>query len=122
MNDKVISNCCASYQSLLKVAAGLMWSQWRLFTAPYRCCVTLSKAARRDEPKRQSVPSQDREDVESRNAGPLESLAFERISKGLAPPREIYEAQNRDRIDWSKVPDWARPADPELFAGCPHEG
>jgi hypothetical protein len=52
----------------------------------------------------------------------LIKVAKERLSKGLAPPREIYDVQNRDRIDWGNVPDWARSIDPELFEGCAHEG
>jgi hypothetical protein len=52
----------------------------------------------------------------------LKSRALERMHKGLPPPREVYDAQNRSRIDWSASPDWARPADPELFEGCSHEG
>jgi hypothetical protein len=44
------------------------------------------------------------------------------MRQGLAPPREVYEVQNRGRIDWTTAPDWARPADPELFEGCGHEG
>jgi len=52
----------------------------------------------------------------------LNELAAARVRRGLAPPREIYEVQNRNDIDWSVLPEWARPADPELFEGCAHEG
>jgi hypothetical protein len=52
----------------------------------------------------------------------LEGLAAERLERGLAPPKEIYDAPYRDLIDWSRFPDWARPSDPELFQGCVHEG
>ena len=52
----------------------------------------------------------------------LEASALERLEKGLAPPREVYDVQNRGRIDWSRVPEWAQPADPESFEGCAHEG
>jgi len=52
----------------------------------------------------------------------LETLALNRARSGLAPPNEIYEAPNRGRVDWSKFPEWARPADPELFEECVHEG
>ena len=52
----------------------------------------------------------------------LERQAAERVRQGFAPPKEIYELPYRDRIDWSKFPDWARPTDPELFQGCAHEG
>jgi hypothetical protein len=52
----------------------------------------------------------------------LESLALARARKGLALPKEIYRVPYRDRIDWSKYPDWARPIDPELFQETGHEG
>jgi hypothetical protein len=52
----------------------------------------------------------------------LEALALERARKGLALPREIYKVPYRDRIDWSRLPEWARPVDPEVFQGCGHEG
>ena len=55
-------------------------------------------------------------------ADDLENLAMERLHKGLAPPREIYDVCNRSRIDWGRVPEWAQPADPESFEGCTHEG
>jgi hypothetical protein len=58
----------------------------------------------------------------SESAGTLEAKALERLRNGLAPPREIYDVQNRGRIDWARVPDWAKPADPESFEGCAHEG
>lgn len=52
----------------------------------------------------------------------LERRAAERISLGLAPPREIYKAPYRSQIDWEKFPVWARPSDPEMFTGSAHEG
>jgi hypothetical protein len=52
----------------------------------------------------------------------LERLTAERVRKGLAPPPEVYRAPYRNRIDWSRFPDWARPSDPELFEGSAHEG
>jgi hypothetical protein len=48
--------------------------------------------------------------------------ALKRIEKGLAPPPEIYQTQYRHKVDWSKLPDWARPSDPEVFEGTTHEG
>ncbi len=44
------------------------------------------------------------------------------LSNGFAPPAEAYLVQNRHKINWSRFPDWARPADPEMFDGCGHEG
>jgi hypothetical protein len=57
----------------------------------------------------------------SAHADDLSRQAAERLRHGFAPPRNIYDVQNRARIDWTQVPDWARPSDPELFGG-PHEG
>ena len=44
------------------------------------------------------------------------------MRQGLAPPREIYDIRNRDRVDWSALPEWAMPPDPDLFEGCAHQG
>jgi hypothetical protein len=55
-------------------------------------------------------------------ADTIEKQAMERMRKGLAPPREIYDVQNRGRIDWARAPEWARPIDPDSFEGCAHEG
>ncbi|NIP85694.1 MAG: hypothetical protein GTO03_09080 [Planctomycetales bacterium] len=46
----------------------------------------------------------------------------ERLQRGLPLPREIYQAQNRDKIDWSQLPIWALPLGPDSFDGCGHEG
>jgi len=46
----------------------------------------------------------------------------ELVHQLLAAPREIYDIRNRDRVDWSTLPEWARPSDPDLFEGCAHEG
>ena len=52
----------------------------------------------------------------------LEAEAFERAQTGHALPREIYDVPYRDRVDWTRFPDWARPIDPELFGESGHEG
>jgi hypothetical protein len=57
----------------------------------------------------------------SSEAESLEDRARERTQQGLPPPRDVYEAQNRRRVDWSRFPEWARPSDPEMFEGG-HEG
>jgi hypothetical protein len=51
----------------------------------------------------------------------LEESALKRAKQGLPPPRQVYDAENRNRIDWSRFPAWVRPSDPELFEGG-HEG
>jgi hypothetical protein len=58
----------------------------------------------------------------SAGAAGLEQAALERVRQGRPPPREVYAAPNRDRINWAAFPDWARPSDPELFEGSAHEG
>jgi hypothetical protein len=55
-------------------------------------------------------------------AGSPEERARQRTRQGLAPSREIYDVLNRDQVDWSTLPEWARPSDPDLFEGCVHEG
>ena len=52
----------------------------------------------------------------------LEQVALDRARQGLVPPREIYAAPYRNRIDWTRFPEWAKPSDPELFADLAHEG
>jgi hypothetical protein len=63
-----------------------------------------------------------RRNVAAQAASSLENRARRRMRQGLAPPRQIYDIRNRDRVDWSTLPEWARPSDPELFEGCAHEG
>src|SRR5262245_35660991 len=55
-------------------------------------------------------------------ASSLEERAHQRTRQGLAPPREIYDIRNRAQVDWSTLPDWAMPPDPDIFEGCVHEG
>jgi len=88
----------------------LLWSQWTMLDAQYAAGIDLLDA------------------VAGRHAGAassietLECYALQRVREGLAPPREIYEANNRKRIDWFLFPEWAKPIDPEVFDDCGHEG
>jgi hypothetical protein len=61
-----------------------------------------------------SIASEGFEELERRGAA--------LTARGLPPPKELYEVQNRSRVDWSKFPEWARPIDPEVFEGSAHEG
>jgi hypothetical protein len=92
-----------------RAVAGLAWNQWRALDAQYAAGIDLFGAAAGEGGTATRPRS-------------LEQEAVERVGKGLAPPREVYEAQNRGRIDWSRFPDWARPIDPEVFEGSSHEG
>jgi hypothetical protein len=52
----------------------------------------------------------------------LERLSLGCVEHGMPPPKQIYDAPYRERIDWVRFPVWAQPSDPELFNGSPHEG
>lgn len=52
----------------------------------------------------------------------LAEVAVDRMSRGFAPPSEIYRVPYRSHINWSNFPEWARPIDPDAFDGCCHEG
>jgi len=88
---------------------------WRLLDAQYRLGINLlgALAGAAEGPGPEARPE---------TPSDLERRALERVRKGLSPPREVYEAQNRARIDWTRFPEWARPIDPEVFKDCPHEG
>jgi hypothetical protein len=94
--------------------AGLVWNQWKLLDAQYAAGIEALDAVTGHPAGR---PGDERAGVET-----LEQYAAERVRKGLPPPRAVYEAQNRARIDWSQFPEWARPVDPEAFEGSSHEG
>jgi hypothetical protein len=84
--------------------------------AQYRVGVGVLTALRGKSAKRMAASAQ------SDTPQTLEERAIARMHRGLPPPREVYDVQNRARVDWTSAPDWARPVDPELFEGCGHEG
>ena len=75
----------AVYRWWARAVAGLVWNQWRVLDAQYAAGIDWLDAAA------------------GGRAGPapelqtLEQYALERVGKGLAPPREVYEAHNRKR-------------------------
>jgi hypothetical protein len=93
-----------------RAVATLAYNQWRVLDAQYAAGIDLLDAAA-------GARAGARPELQT-----LEQEALERVRRGLAPPRAVYEAQNRGRIDWSRFPDWARPTDPEVFEGSSHEG
>jgi hypothetical protein len=124
MIDWMLANCLRNYQFLSEAVTDVTRAQWKFLVAQSRFGMTLWNAMLGPSP--QVVPSTAQPDkgVEAGVAsapGSLERVATDRLKRGFAPPREIYDVQNRGRIDWSGVPDWARPVDPELFEGG-HEG
>jgi hypothetical protein len=97
---------------------GILECQWQLLQAPYQVGLKIMEAVGKVPDA--SPPGAARTVEEEVRL--LEQQALERVRKGLAPPRKIYEVPYRNRIDWSAFPDWARPSDPELYEGCGHEG
>jgi hypothetical protein len=110
MIDLMFPPCRGVYECWSQAVTSLVRNQWQVLDAQYAAGIELLDAAvggpAGAAPAKQT----------------LEQHALERVQKGLSPPREIYEAHNRGRIDWSRFPDWARPTDPEAFEGCTHEG
>ena len=109
MSDAMLPHYRSVCESWSRAVTSMMWNQWKLLDAQYGAGIDLLGAVAGSP----AAPSA----LET-----LEQYALERTRRGLAPPREVYNAQNRGRIDWSRFPEWARPSDPEVFEGCAHEG
>jgi hypothetical protein len=118
MIGQMLTAWLRNYQFLAATVKDLTWNQWRLLVAQSECGSALWKALLGASGPASPSSGEQAKVVES---GGLEKVAIERLKSGFAPPREIYDAQNRDRIDWSSVPGWARAPDPEIFEGA-HEG
>jgi hypothetical protein len=110
MVDTLISQLDDLRQSWTRAATSVVWSHWLMLDTGLQAAQTILAKAAPDAGTQRA------------DAGGLLACALARVNKGLAPPREIYLAPYRGQIDWAKLPDWARPSDPELFDGCIHEG
>jgi hypothetical protein len=110
MNESMFPVCRKVYECWSQVLTSIVWNQWKLLDVQYEASLGLLDAVC------------GRPSGEPGVHGSLDRAVAERVQKGLSPPREAYQVQNRGRIDWSRYPDWARPIDPEVFEGCSHEG
>jgi hypothetical protein len=115
MNTPPESAIQTVYKHWLNAATTLLASQWKLFEVQYQTGLKIMEATLGAPCRRPEVARAD-------EVRKLERLAAERVSQGLAPPREIYQVPYRSQIDWGKFPEWAKPSDPELFEGSGHEG
>ena len=106
------------YQCWSQAVQYLLGCQWQLFEA--QCEVSMKMMERVIDLAAGGTTTTPAGTAEKLQR--LERLAAERARAGLALPREIYELPYRDLVDWANFPDWARPSDPELFAGSAHEG
>jgi hypothetical protein len=121
MLTKYMSNC----QRLSRAFTEVMWNQWKCLVAQYWFSTNVWNTMLSGSMPASLVSAKKEESAVARPADAQDSLETrmrDRLSKGLAPPSEIYDVRNRERIDWSKVPDWAKATDPEAFEGCVHEG
>ena len=122
MNDPHESPRPTVYHYWSHAAAETLTWPWKLFEMQHQVGCKIAESALRipGEPVAADEPSAA---TSSLNDLPrLEALAFEQARQGHALPKEIYQAPYRDRVDWTRFPDWARPVDPELFEQCGHEG
>ncbi len=106
------------YEPWLQAVQALLAFQWKLLEVQCQAGVNVLEGAFRSVA---NCSSQEKPALPD-DLAQLEQLAAARISQGFAPPREIYQLPYRNRIDWARFPEWARPSDPELFEGSAHEG
>jgi hypothetical protein len=107
MNGQLPASVAELGQSWARLVTTFVWGPWAMLASGMQAAETVLGAA---APRTGRGPDR------------LLEIARERLSKGLAPPSEIYQAPYRNQIDWSQFPSWARPSDPEMFGECPHEG
>jgi hypothetical protein len=124
MLDWVLTSCLRNYQFLSEAVTDVTWNQWQLLAAQSQLGIRVWNAMLGGWPPMSPANDPQSKVVKPGMAGApdsLEKVATERLKSGFAPPREIYDVRNRDKIDWLSVPDWARAPDPEMFEGG-HEG
>jgi hypothetical protein len=110
MFEGILTNCMTGYERLAQSFIRWSWDQWQCAGTAWKMGLEAWKVMIPITPS----PGHEAES--------LEQKALERMKSGYAPPREIYDIRNRQRIDWTQVPEWAQPSDPELFEGSGHEG
>jgi len=118
MKPTTFADCLELYQGWSRTLATAAWTPWHMLASQLDV-VFAAFGGKGDAPGEMAGARSPCEPVPQEA---LQRVALERARQGLPPPREGYDVRNRDRIDWAKFPAWARPADPELFEGCTHEG
>jgi hypothetical protein len=117
MIEDVIASIQSVNRSLSRVTTGLLRGQWACVEAGFRTADRLLGAAA-EPPAPAGVATR----PAAEGLDDLMRRGLERVRKGLPPPRELYDVKYREQIDWLRFPEWARPSDPEVYAGCGHEG
>jgi hypothetical protein len=123
MLDWMLTNYWKNCRFLSEKVADVTWKQWQLLVAQSQLGFKVWNAMLGGASPMTPSSEPQGKVVEPPAAAPdnLAKVALERLKSGFAPPREIYDVRNRDKIDWLSVPDWARAPDPEMFEGG-HEG
>jgi hypothetical protein len=125
MIDKPIADYPDTYRWWSQAVTNFALSPWRLFDVQCEAGIKFLDALLGVHRSGVSVPERDSAVPAPPIPGSIDQLehaAADCARSGKALPREVYQVQNRGRIDWSRFPDWARPSDPELFEGSAHEG
>jgi hypothetical protein len=123
MLDPFVIDFLRHYRRWTQDLARKVWAgQWHLLDRQCRAGIRLLDTILGTAVGKEAGPEQADRTAAAQAASSLEERARQRTRQGLAPPREIYDVRNRDRVDWSTLPEWARPSDPDLFEGCAHEG
>jgi hypothetical protein len=124
MNCPLQKESLSAYRWWSKAAADVLDWQFRFAEAQYRAAVKFLQAAlpvpaaEGVKPQRRGGPAAPTKD----DLAEIERLALERARQGQPVPPALYDVTYRDRVDWCRFPEWARPSDPELFQDCTHEG
>jgi hypothetical protein len=106
------------FQYWSRAVAGLLEWQWRMLGVPCQAGQPVLEETMEVPPVRATISGP----VDPDQVRRLEQQALDLAAGGQVPPKEIYAAPFRDRIDWLRFPAWARPSDPEMFQDCTHEG
>ena len=96
--------------------------QWHLLDRQCQAGIRLMDTLPGAALGKEAGPEQAGRTAAAQAASSVEERARQRTQQGLAPPREIYDIRNRNRVDWSNLPEWAMAPDPDIFEGCAHEG
>jgi hypothetical protein len=124
MNYPLQKESLSAYRWWSKAAADALDWQFRFVEAQYQAAVKFLQAAlpvpaikdmKTEQRGGAAAPTKD-------DLAEIERLALERVRHGQPVPPALYDVTYRDRVDWFRFPEWARPSDPELFQDCTHEG
>jgi hypothetical protein len=124
MIDTMLPDSQGVYADWLRMVSSVVRGQWQLLDAQFQAGLDFLKKLADDKKVESEAKGATPPNISTPpgSLADLETRALERVRKGFPPPPEVYQVQNRSRIDWSRFPEWAWPIDPDLFTGTSHEG